>query len=182
MHSFSTKFSSAECKYCGCTEGKTWCCSKRVGWSGEEDTLTTISKSASHTAKSCFMKPGKTMAPIPAQGSAKPLWNVLFKIHWSLDKCLLPTCLDKCWLWIHPKALNLSHFPWSTSGKSEQAFSNKILCKCNSVWLRRSMSKLPHPPKEFSILLFIYFKIFYLLIFLLLFLRDFFFECLTAPL
>lgn len=152
---------------------------------GEKDTLTTINKSAVHTTKSCFMRPGKTVAPISAQGSAVPLWNALFKIHWSLYKCLLPTCLDKCWLWIHPEGLNLSPFPWFTCASLYKLLVIKCFFKCDSVWLRRATAKLPPAPEEFPILLLTCFKIFYLLIFLLLFWGDFFslsaWQCCSRP-
>lgn len=47
---------------------------KEGRWPGDTDTLTTINKSAAHITKSCFMRPGKTMASISAWGSATPSW------------------------------------------------------------------------------------------------------------
>lgn len=100
---------------------------------------------------------------MPYSKSTEALTNVSYLPAWTNTGC---GSILKHWIWVV--------FPWSTCGKSVHAFSNKMFCKCDSVWLRRAMAKLPYAPKEFSILLFIYFKIFYLLIFLLLFWRDFF--------
>lgn len=130
------------------------------------------------------MRPGKTMAPISAQDLAIPLWNTIpySKSTEALTNVSYPPAwtnvgcgpIPKDWIWAIFLGLPVASL--------YKLFSNKILFKCNSVWLRRAMAKLPPAPGEFSILLFLCFKIFlfYLLIFLLLFFFFFFWVLYSA--
>lgn len=181
MHSFSPKFSPAECEHYGYTAGNPWCCSKRVGDQGRRIPLQLSINLQFTQLRVASWDQGRPWLPfllkvqqylyeMPYSKYTEAFTNVSYPPAWTNVGC---GSILKDWIW----ALFLG-LPVASLYK---LLVIKCFFKCDSVWLRRAMAKLPPAPEESPILLLTCFKIFYLLIFLLLFWGDFFFfECLTV--